>query len=80
MRVGLASAGVGVKFVNSHPSSPLSFECGGTQYEVPLGGMVEIPDRFAYAVKLMGLPLVSEEEATSPATESEPAERASRKR
>jgi hypothetical protein len=34
---------------------PLSFDCGGTHYDVPVGGVVDIPDRFAYAIVSMGV-------------------------
>lgn len=77
-----------MRFRSTHATLPLSFECGGTQYDVPVGGSCEIPDRFAYAVKAMGLALAPDPEPAAPtepaaqATEPdpEPAERSQKKR
>lgn len=46
-----------MKFRNANPSSPLSFDCGGTHYDVPVGGTCEIPERFVYAVESMRVQL-----------------------
>ena len=58
-----------MKFRNSNPSSALSFELGGTQYEVPVNGTCDIPDQFAYAVKLVGLALEPVADKAEPAPE-----------
>ena len=44
-----------MKFVNVHPASSLSFELGGAKYRVAQGEVVDIPDKFAYAVDAIGL-------------------------
>lgn len=46
-----------MKFRNTHPENPLDFELAGMRYKVPLGGLVEIEDKWAYAPKECGLPL-----------------------
>ena len=64
-----------VKYVNVHPNAALSFECGGTDYVVVQGGVVEIPDRFAYAVALMGLQLKEYSETSARSDEATDADK-----
>jgi hypothetical protein len=54
-----------VTFKNKLPG-PITFELGGTQYAVDGNGTIEIPERFVFAVSLMGLPLEDLETATRP--------------
>lgn len=46
----------------------VTFEAGGVQYVCPASGTVAVPDQFAFAIQLMGLPLddAALEEATRP--------------
>lgn len=60
-----------MKFVN-RIDKPLSFDLGGDHYEVPVGGHCHVPERYAYAVKLHGLPLDPVEEPPAAPTKPQP--------
>lgn len=61
-----------MRFRNTHPTGALSFEIGGQRYAVGVGGTCEIPDRFAYAVKPMGLFLEPAEDEAKPEVRPQP--------
>lgn len=64
-----------MKFYNPTPTE-LKFRIGSENYCVQPEGEVEIPDRYAYAVSGMGLPLITVDEFLSRSTQREFAERA----
>jgi hypothetical protein len=62
-----------MKFKNT-ASADISFQIEYVKYKVAQGASCEIPDRFAYAPKLMGLPLEPEADMPAPSPPPSPAE------
>lgn len=67
-----------MKYRNTHPTDSLSFSFGQTSYDVPVGGEVELEDKWHSWVVARGLFLVPvavkapAPEAKKPAAEPEP--------
>lgn len=61
-----------MKFRSTHPSQPLSFEFAGRQYDVPVGGTVEIEAKWLPWIISRGLMLEEAVDEPAPAPTKEP--------
>lgn len=62
-----------MKFRSTHETQPLDFALDGVRYAVPVGGTCDVPDRIAFSVKLLGLPLEPVDADAPPAPAQAPA-------